>query len=107
MTVQQLTPPELLDKLRQDNNTCCLDVREPFEFQHAKIAGSLLIPLGQIHQRLDELDAQQDIVVICHHGIRSQQAADFLEYSGFTNIFNLAGGIDAWSCQCDPSIPRY
>ena len=84
-----------------------LDVREPHEFQYARIEGSTLIPLNQIPQRLQELDRSLEIVVICHHGMRSQQAAYFLDRQGFERILNLSGGIDAWSKECDVSVPRY
>ena len=107
MTVKQILPIELKNRLEQQNRPYLLDVREPFEFQHAKIEQSVLIPMGEIQHRLVELDQDQEIVVICHHGIRSQHVADFLIYSGFRNILNLTGGIAAWSSQCDTSIPRY
>ncbi len=108
MSVQQISAIELQAKLQQDDDKFfLLDVREPLEYAIAQIKGSNLIPLGQIQQRINELDPQRRIVVICHHGIRSQQAADFLVYSGFANVFNLVGGIDAWSCLCDPEVPRY
>jgi rhodanese-related sulfurtransferase len=107
MTVKQLSPTELKDKIQQNDKLFLLDVREPEEFQYAKIAKSVLIPLNQIPQRLGELDRDQEIVVICHHGMRSQQAAAYLVKSGFKNITNLTGGIDAWSCICDSSVARY
>lgn len=107
MTVKQLSPTELKDKIQQNDKLFLLDVREPEEFQYAKIANSVLIPLNQIPQRLGELDRDQEIVVICHHGMRSQQAAAYLVKSGFKNIANLTGGIDAWSCICDSSVARY
>jgi len=66
-----------------------------------------LIQLNQLPQRLNELDKQQEIIIICHHGIRSQHAAQSLEQSGFSNISNLQGGIDAWSVLCDNTVPRY
>ena len=107
MTVKQLSATELKNKIQQQDNVFLLDVREPHEFHYAHIADSVLIPLNQIPQRLGELDPTQDIVVICHHGMRSQQAANFLERSGFNNIANLKGGIDAWSCEVDSSVARY
>jgi rhodanese-related sulfurtransferase len=89
-----------------------LDVREPWEVQTASIAGATAIPMGQIPQRIDEIntlaaapDAQ--IVAICHHGSRSAQVAMFLERQGLGPIHNLAGGIEAWSREVDPSVPRY
>lgn len=84
-----------------------LDVREPWEVQTAQIAGSLNIPLQQVPVRGLELDAEADIVCICHHGARSAQAGLFLESRGFGKIHNLQGGIDAWSRQVDASVPLY
>ena len=84
-----------------------VDVREPNEFAFAHIQGSLHIPLRQLPERTQELDPEQDIVVLCHHGMRSQQACLFLEQYGFSNLYNLKGGIDAWSLNCDPTVPRY
>ncbi len=107
MSVKQLSATELKEKIDQGEALFLLDVREPYEFKYAHIAGSLLIPLNQIPQRLNELDAGQEIIVICHHGMRSQQAAAYLVHSGLKNIANLQGGIDAWSRECDDSVPRY
>ena len=107
MTIKHLTATELKNKIQQGDPLFLLDVREPHEFKYASIANSVLIPLNQIPQRLAELDPEQEIVVICHHGMRSQQAANFLERSGFKNIANLKGGIDAWSLECDSSVARY
>ena len=106
---KQITAKELKDKIidAQNSKLLLLDVREPFEFDIARIESSVLIPLDQLQQRINELDAQQEIVVICHHGIRSQQASNYLLYKGFTKVLNLAGGIDAWSCECDIGVPRY
>jgi rhodanese-related sulfurtransferase len=88
-----------------------LDVREPWEVQRAAIqfpgASTLNLPMGQIPQRLHELDPAQPILCICHHGMRSAQVVAFLERAGFDSVYNLAGGIDAWSAQVDPSVPRY
>jgi rhodanese-related sulfurtransferase len=107
MTVKQLSATALKSKIQQDEKLFLLDVREPHEFQYAHIADSVLIPLKQIPDRLGELDPQQEIVVICHHGMRSQQAANYLAQSGYKNVANLTGGIDAWSCTCDSSVRRY
>lgn len=108
MPITQLSPTELKTKLdQQRENLILLDVREPFEFKHTNIAGSQLIPLNQIPARLSELDMEQEIVLICHHGMRSMQAAQFLSQVGFTKINNLVGGIDAWSLECDSSVARY
>lgn len=88
-----------------------LDVREPWEVQLAAIripeASTLNLPMGLIPQRLAELDPAQPILCICHHGMRSAQVVAFLERAGFESVYNLAGGIDAWSAKVDPGVPRY
>jgi rhodanese-related sulfurtransferase len=107
MTVKKLSATELKNKIEQEEKLFLLDVREPNEYEYGHIANSILIPLNQIPNKLSELDPEQEIVVICHHGMRSQQAANYLAQSGFKNISNLTGGIDAWSCNCDSSVRRY
>jgi len=107
MPVRQLSATALKTRIQNEEHLFLLDVREPNEFQFASIENSVLIPLNQIPQRLDELDPQQEIVVICHHGVRSLQACMYLVNSGFENVLNLTGGIDAWSSDCDSSVPRY
>ena len=107
MAIIQLTATELQKKIQVTENLLLLDVREPFEYQYAKITGSVLIPINKIQQRLNELNPQQQTVVICHHGIRSQQVAEFLDYSEFTQLYNLIGGIDSWSLECDALVARY
>ncbi|ANE55572.1 MULTISPECIES: rhodanese-like domain-containing protein [Methylomonas] len=107
MPISQYTPEQLRQRLQDEAPVMLLDVREPHEFAYAKIAGSVLIPLQQIPQRLDEIPSDRDIVVICHHGMRSQQACNYLQHAGFQRLINLRGGIDAWSLVCDSSVPRY
>ncbi len=91
-----------------------LDVREPWEAALASIqpsstasAASLLMPMGEVTARWQELDPQQPIVCYCHHGMRSLQVVAFLQRQGFDSVYNLAGGIDAWSSEADGSVPRY
>ena len=86
-----------------------LDVRETEEYATAKISGSVLIPLGEISARAQEAlpDKTAHIVVHCHHGMRSARAVEYLQHIGYTNVQNLAGGIDAWSREIDPSVPIY
>ena len=84
-----------------------LDVREPWEFQTCAIAGSKHVPMAEIPARKDELDAQAEVVVVCHHGGRSMQVAMFLEKNGYKNVHNLSGGVDAWARTVDPSMPVY
>jgi rhodanese-related sulfurtransferase len=86
-------------------------VREPWELQTARVVpqGFTLatIPMNEIPGRLSELDPAQRIACLCHHGARSQRVAAFLLQNGFAEVANVAGGIDAWSAQHDPSVPRY
>lgn len=107
MSVKQISATELKTRIQNEERLFLLDVREPNEFEYASIENSVLIPLNQIPQRLGELNPRQEMVVICHHGVRSQHACMYLVNSGFENISNLTGGIDAWSCDCDSSVPRY
>jgi rhodanese-related sulfurtransferase len=86
-----------------------LDCRKPEEYATAKIAGSTLIPMQEIQQRVGEIsdDVNRHIVVHCHHGGRSLRVTQWLRESGFPNVQNMTGGIDAWSLEVDPSVPRY
>lgn len=86
-----------------------LDVREPWEFDRCHIAGSELIPMQQVPHAVEQeqLDPNREIVVICHHGIRSRQVAYYLEHLGFTNLINLEGGVEAWAQDVDPTMERY
>lgn len=84
-----------------------LDVREPWEVQTAAMPGITHIPMGQIPARFAELDEDADIVCICHHGMRSMQVAGYLERQGYAKVYNLTGGIHAWSSEVDPAVPTY
>jgi len=84
-----------------------LDVREPWEYNVCRIEPSKLIPMGQIPNFFEQLDPQQEIVVLCHHGIRSLQVCKFLEHHGFTRLYNVFGGIDAWAKEVDPTMDQY
>ncbi len=108
-SMQNLTASALAEWLADTSRAApvLLDVREPWEIETAKIAGSLSIPMREIPARSEELDDEAQIVCVCHHGARSAQVAMFLESRGYRNVFNLQGGIDAWSRQVDPSIPTY
>ena len=92
--------------MKRGDRFLLLDVREPYEHNIANIGG-VLIPLGQLPSRLDELDRGVDIVVYCHHGNRSRFAVEFLRSNGFSRALNLAGGIDEWSGEIDPLVHRY
>lgn len=103
-----ITPRELASRLQDDDRPFLLDVREPFEVEIASIPGtSALIPLGELEARLDELDRDQEIVVYCRSGNRSQQATRLLQAAGFTRARNLTGGVLRWSADVDPSMPTY
>jgi adenylyltransferase/sulfurtransferase len=91
----------------QGRDFAILDVRNPQEYDIARIEGSTLIPLHELRDRLGELDPAASLVVLCHHGPRSSQAVRFLREMGFARARNLAGGIERWSSQIDPSVPRY
>jgi sulfur-carrier protein adenylyltransferase/sulfurtransferase len=97
----------LRQKMASGQPFVLLDVREPYEFEIARIDGAELIPLGQLQARWKELDPSKEIFVICHSGMRSEQAAEFLRSGGFSNVANVVGGIDAWSQEIDPDVPRY
>jgi rhodanese-related sulfurtransferase len=105
----QITP-QLLQQWLADTGRkppVLLDVREPWEYQTCRIEGSTLVPMNTIPARVRELDSDTEIVVICHHGARSFQVAVFLERNGFSNLYNLQGGVNAWADQVEPTMPRY
>jgi rhodanese-related sulfurtransferase len=107
--MKQLTPTQLQERLQSQSErpVVLLDVRELHEVNFCQITGSLHIPMQDVPRRLAELTPEAETVVICHHGMRSAQVAGFLEGRGFSDVSNLVGGIDAWSTQVDPSVPRY
>ncbi len=104
--VEQISVTDFKRKLDDGEDIFLLDVREPHEYQIAQIGGHL-IPLGDLPKRVHELDSSREIVVHCKMGGRSQKAAEFLQQAGFRKIRNLAGGIQAWSEQIDPKVPKY
>jgi rhodanese-related sulfurtransferase len=106
-TIPEISPHELKRKMDAGEPFELIDVRESFEYEIARIDGAKLIPLGEITERLDELNSEQLIVVHCHSGKRSAQAARLLQERGFSNVYNLEGGIDRWSDQIDPNVPKY
>jgi len=84
-----------------------IDVREAHEAEIARIEGARLIPLGEITDRTGELSEAEEIIIHCHSGIRSERAVQLLQERGFKNVFTLEGGIDAWSDEIDPDVPKY
>lgn len=103
-----ITATELKTKMDAGEQFRLIDVREPSEYRTASIPGAELKPLGQIAQWAQQLpDKNEEIILHCHHGMRSERACMFLAAQGFTNLKNLVGGIDDWSLRVDPSVPRY
>ena len=106
--MQHFTPLQLAEHLeKNDQALTLLDVREPWEFDTCHIDNSTLIPMGQIANKLDQINQDHPIVVICHHGIRSRNIATYLEQNGFKNIINLSGGVDAWANDVDLNMAKY
>lgn len=106
--MKEITVTELKAKMDAGEDVQLIDVRQPNEFAFAKIEEAKLIPLGEIMQRMDEVDSERDTVVLCRSGVRSAQAIQAMQNAGFEgSLSNLVGGILAWSDQIDPSIPKY
>jgi rhodanese-related sulfurtransferase len=106
--IKDMTPREFLERRAGGAGLTLLDVREDWETTLAPVpADHLHIPMGQIADRVGELDPAQETVVICRSGGRSLQVADFLSTHGFVSVYNLVGGILAWSRDLDPRIPQY
>ena len=100
--------PPSVRKLRESGEShLLLDVREPSEYAACRIEGAKLLPLAELPGRFGELPKDTPLIVHCHHGGRSAQAVRFLREAGFEDTKNLSGGIDAWSAEIDPDVPRY
>ena len=105
--VPQIEVEQLRDKLQSKTPPLLLDVREPREYQICRIPGSQLLPLATLPAHFETLSKDQEIVIHCHHGGRSARAVSFLLEQGFSKVFNLAGGIHAWSERIDQSVKTY
>lgn len=108
--VPELTPTEFAQRWPAPTagaGVVLLDVREPVELEMAAVQTALHIPMRDVPGRLTELDRETPIVVMCHTGRRSYMVAQYLVGNGFSQVFNLRGGIDAWSTEIDPQVPRY
>jgi rhodanese-related sulfurtransferase len=108
-TFQQITVKDLAHRLDAGEPFYLLDVRQPAENNLAAIPGSKLIPLNHLLERISEVQPPPGVpvVVYCHHGMRSQHGAMALVQAGFSEVYSLFGGIDAWSLEVDPNVPRY
>ncbi|MBV8880643.1 MAG: rhodanese [Planctomycetaceae bacterium] len=106
---QEINVRDLAERLRQGKPLQIIDVREDWEREIAKIPGDVHIPMNLIGERLGEVKVPEggEVVVYCHGGVRSLLVASFLELRGIPGALSLSGGIDAWSCVIDPSVPRY
>jgi len=105
--VRHFTPQQLKQHLL-DHQPLLLDVREPWEYAICKLDGSQLVPMRQIPEYANTLDQQQEIVVICHHGIRSKAVCEYLQQqAGFDRLINLEGGVAAWAKQLEPGMATY
>jgi adenylyltransferase/sulfurtransferase len=102
-----MTPTELKALLDAGTAPWLLDVREPWEYSTARIAGATLIPLGELASRVAEVPRDADVVVYCHHGMRSARGVAMLRHAGWERVRNLTGGIEQWSVEADPKTPRY
>jgi rhodanese-related sulfurtransferase len=105
--VWEISATELRSRLERGDELTLIDVREPHEWQIAHLPDATLIPLHSVPAHLSELDSSREIVLHCHTGVRSMRALEFLRSAGFRKLKNLRGGIDAWSRDVDPGVPRY
>lgn len=104
--IKELSAKEVSNLLKTNTPPLLIDVRNQNERDFTNIGG-LFIPLNELETRLVEIPKDRELVIYCHHGVRSMYACEFLSENGFTQVYNLVGGIDAWSLQVDPAIARY
>ena len=109
MIYQNMTPAEFDERSKRGDELLLIDVREIEEHDLARIEGAQLLPLSRFNEWAATLDTakEKEIVVMCHHGIRSAQVCSYPSRQGFMKLYNLAGGIDRWSCEIDRRVPRY
>ncbi|HLJ49982.1 MAG TPA: rhodanese-like domain-containing protein [Bryobacteraceae bacterium] len=106
----EIAPREVARRITAGEPTALIDVREPFEFQQARLEGAQLIPMRTVPAQLQQIESLADetvVVVYCHHGMRSLQVVNWLREQGVANCQSMAGGIDRWSLEIDPHVPRY
>jgi|TARA_Y100001949_G_scaffold49738_1_gene41492 rhodanese-related sulfurtransferase len=105
--MQTILPEELKKRLDAGEKPILLDVREPWEFSICKIEGSVNISMSEPEKLINELNANDEIIAICHHGMRSFQVCNYLENNGFNKVLNLDGGIDSWAKTIDTDMAQY
>jgi rhodanese-related sulfurtransferase len=107
MSYETMTPAGLASRLGRGDKLALIDVREAEEYAIAHLEGADLLPLSRFNEWVGMLSPDEELVVMCHHGIRSAQVCAYLSQQGFKNLHNLAGGIDRWSLEVDERVPRY
>lgn len=107
MFYESISPQKLAERLENDEEINLIDIREPLEFELAHLENAKFLPLSQFNEWINDLNPEEEIIVMCHHGIRSANLCMFLIRNGFEKVFNLDGGIDLWSKEVDSDIPRY
>ncbi|HWY45655.1 MAG TPA: rhodanese-like domain-containing protein [Candidatus Sulfotelmatobacter sp.] len=107
MNELEITPAELKKRLDAGEKLLLIDVREPWEHEICRIEGAKLIPMNTIPANLQSLDVEEAVICYCHHGMRSLDVAVWLQRQGVESAKSLAGGIDKWSAEIDPKVPRY
>ena len=106
--MEEITATELKQRLDRGDDLQIIDVREPNEYDVARLEGTKLIPLAQVVNRMNEIDQTRETVVHCKGGVRSARAIEALQGAGFAGrLINIKGGITAWSNEVDPSVPKY
>ncbi len=105
--MRDVSPTEIAKALDGDQPPWLLDVREPWEWSLVKIDRATLIPMNQVPDALEQIPSDQVIAVMCHHGGRSAQVGYYLEQQGFSQVLNVAGGIEAWATEVDATLARY
>lgn len=107
MSYESISPAQLAGKIKAGEKINLIDVREPIEFEIARIENAKLLPLSVFCEWIDTLDHEDELIIMCHHGVRSGQVCAYLKQNGFERVYNLDGGIDAWSAEVDENVPRY
>jgi rhodanese-related sulfurtransferase len=107
MSDLEIMPLEVKQRLDSGEKLLLVDVREPHEHAICQIDGAVLIPMGTIPANLQKLDVDEDVICFCHHGMRSMDVANWLRSRGVASAKSMAGGIDRWSVEIDPKVPRY
>jgi rhodanese-related sulfurtransferase len=103
----EITPLEVKQRLDRGEKLLVVDVREPWEYAHCRIENALHIPMGSIPANLQKLDIDEDVICYCHHGVRSLDVANWLRAQGVATAKSMSGGIERWSAEIDPQVPRY